>query len=55
MHLNQNHLYAIRVSDGEIIHINDVPNGKNCGCICSKCKEPLIAKNGGTNYIQHFA
>ena len=55
MSFNENHLYAIRVIDEEIVHIDDVPNGKNCGCICSKCKESLIAKNGGTKYRPHFA
>ena len=41
MPVNKNHLYAIRESDGKFIFVDNVPNGKKCGCICSKCKEPL--------------
>ena len=52
---NQNHLYAIKESDGEVVFVDDVTKGKNCGCICSKCKKPLVAKNGGEIYIHHFA
>ena len=46
MPTNRNHIYAIRESDGERVFVDDVPNGKACGCICSKCREPLIARNG---------
>ncbi len=53
--MSNNHLYARRKSDGDKVFIDDVPNGKKCGCICSKCHEPLIAKNGGEINIHHFA
>jgi len=53
--MSNNHLYARRKSDGKIVFIDDVPNGKKCGCICSKCHESLIAKNGGEINIHHFA
>ena len=53
--MSNNHLYARRKSDGNKVFIDDVPNGKKCGCICSKCHEPLIAKNGGEINIHHFA
>ena len=53
---NQNYLYAIGENDGKIVFIDDVENGLRCGCICSKCKEPLVAKNRGkTDRIHHFA
>ena len=53
---NQNHIYAIRENDGKIVFIDDLENGLRCGCICSKCKEPLVAKNRGkTDRIHHFA
>ena len=52
---NSNHLYAIRKSDGQRVFIDDVPNGLKCNCICSKCGEPLVAKNGGKINIHHFA
>lgn len=52
---NQNHRYARKISDGNKVFIDNVPNGKKCDCICSKCQEPLIAKNGGEINIHHFA
>ena len=52
---NYYHLYANRERDGVFVNIDDVANGKKCGCICSKCKEPIIAKNGGKIKIHHFA
>ena len=57
MPANTNHLYAIRESDGDRVFIDEkgLPNGKKCGCICSKCKEPLVAKNRGEINAHHFA
>lgn len=52
---NSNHLYAIRKSDEQLVFIDDVPNGKKCGCICSKCKDSLVAKNGGKKNVHHFS
>lgn len=50
-----NHIYAIHREDNSIIHIDEVPNGLMCNCICSKCNKPLIAKNSGHIRIHHFA
>ena len=55
MPANTNHLYAIRESGGEHVFIEVVPNGNKCGCISSKCKEPLVAKNRGKINAHHFA
>ena len=52
---NSKHLYAIRKRDEQLVFIDDVLNGKKCNCICSKCKDPLVAKNGGKIYVHHFA
>lgn len=41
-------IYALGAS-GKMVYIEDIPNDKRglaCGCICSKCKSPLIAKLG---------
>ena len=51
--------YAIN-ADGKLVHIDDVPNGTKCNCICPSCKAPLIAKNKGNKEIErgkmhHFA
>jgi hypothetical protein len=46
--------YALN-AEGNLVHIDTVPNGDACGCFCPKCKEPLIARNGGTKKQPHFA
>ena len=46
--------YALNKND-ELVFIDNVPNGNNCECRCSFCKEPLNARNGGTVNIHHFA
>ena len=40
---------------GRMAHIDDVPNGARCGCVCPQCKQTLIAKNGGQERAHHFA
>lgn len=48
--------YALN-QEGDLVHINSVPNGNDCGCICPHCKSELCAKNGGTGekMVHHFA
>ncbi|MBQ0048400.1 MAG: hypothetical protein KBT33_13015 [Prevotellaceae bacterium] len=48
--------YALN-QKGDLVHINSVPNGNDCGCICPHCKSELCAKNGGTGekMVHHFA
>lgn len=41
--------------EGKLVHIDDVPNGYECGCFCPHCKKPLCAKNGGKIKTHHFA
>ncbi len=48
-------LLAIDKKDGIAKYIDDVPNGKNCGCVCAECNGELIAKNNGKVKIHHFA
>ena len=40
-----------------MVHVDEVPNGNECGCICPHCKSALCAKNGGDGerMIHHFA
>lgn len=45
--------YALN-SEGKLVHVDDVPKGKNCGCICPACKEKLQAKKGPQK-AHHFA
>ena len=46
-------VYSLK--DSQMVHINTVPTGKDCGCYCYACKEPLIAKNKGPLRQHHFA
>lgn len=46
--------YALN-SHNELVHVDDVPTGKECGCICPHCKAPLVAKNSGNIKVHHFA
>lgn len=43
--------------DGDLVHVDKVPNGNECGCVCPHCKSALCAKNGGDKDIKvhHFA
>lgn len=36
------------------VYIDDVPNGKKCGCFCAECHSELIAKQGNVK-AHHFA
>lgn len=47
-------LFALDAS-GVLRHVDDVPNGAACSCICPSCKQPLVARNGGSKVIHHFA
>ncbi len=40
---------------GKEVYVDEVPNGKECNCICPECHKPLIAKNDGKIKIHHFA
>ena len=33
-------------ANGEMVHVDSVPKGVACNCICPHCKEPLIARKG---------
>ncbi|MUK66333.1 hypothetical protein [Aliivibrio fischeri] len=43
------------LKNNKIYHIQDVPNGLNCGCVCPNCHHPLIAKNQGQYKCAHFS
>lgn len=37
--------YAVD-SNGKLVHVDDVPKGKACGCFCPNCKGRLLARQG---------
>jgi len=41
-------------AEGRVVSVDEVGRGFECGCICSICKAPLIAKQGEKR-IWHFA
>ena len=53
--MNKHYILQAITADGKSAYIDDVPNGKNCGCICAECKGKLIAKNNGRIKTHHFA
>ncbi|MBQ3944984.1 MAG: hypothetical protein II670_05155, partial [Alphaproteobacteria bacterium] len=47
--------YALN-KEGKLVHVDTVPNGNKCGCVCPDCRKPLIAKHDGkTDRAHHFA
>ena len=44
------------LKDGKILHISQVEQGLNCGCICPNCQHPLIARKGSktTHHFAHY-
>jgi hypothetical protein len=41
--------------DDRLKHIDEVENGRACGCKCPKCNRPLEARNNGTKRAHYFA
>lgn len=46
-------IYALK--NGQLVGIDEVPNGSRCGCACPHCGEMLVARNGGKKMQHHFA
>ena len=46
--------YAIN-QNGELIYVDNVPNGSECHCVCPGCHEKMVAKNNGKIRMHHFA
>ena len=42
-------------ADGKLIHVDSVSTGLACKCFCPHCKSELVAKNGGSRKVHHFA
>ena len=47
-------LIPFGLRDGKSIHISEVDRGLDCDCICTECKQTLVAKKG-VNRKHHFA
>lgn len=55
MHHNNTSPLLFALKDGRIVHVDEVENGKSCGCTCPVCGETLVARNGGKKMMSHFA
>lgn len=53
--MKNHYILAATNKDGRTVFIDDVPNGKDCGCVCKECGGELIAKNNGSIKAHHFA
>ena len=47
--------WGMQASTSAIVYVDDVPNGKECHCVCPSCGAALVAKNAGTQNAHHFA
>jgi len=47
--------YALHKDSNKIVHVDAVPNGKHCECICKNCGDDLVAKNNGMIIQHHFS
>ena len=47
--------YAVHKDTSEIVHVDSVPNGKRCNCVCKNCGDNLVAKNNGKIIQHHFS
>ncbi|MBD1389457.1 hypothetical protein IC617_08460 [Neiella sp. HB171785] len=45
---------ALSLDTGQLVDVNDVPRGRNCGCICPSCGQGLLARQGEWK-AWHFA
>lgn len=44
--------YALR--EGAIVHVSEVDRGLDCGCVCARCGDALVARKGSSRQ-HHFA
>jgi len=47
--------FGLHSESGRLVHVDRVPNGKACRCVCPSCRMPLVAKNQGRQQAHHFA
>lgn len=52
--MEQGGALVAEAADGQLLHINDVPSGLACNCICPGCGKPMVAKKGDLQ-AHHFA
>lgn len=59
MKVDSYHIYAKKKDSGEIVSVNDVDNGLECNCVCTKCDSVLVAKANKKDILykkeSHFA
>lgn len=53
--MDKNYILMAVNKAGKNVYIDEVPNGKQCGCFCKECGGELVAKNNGKIKVHHFA
>lgn len=53
--MSKNYILMAMNKAGKNVYIDEVLNGKNCGCFCKECGGELVAKNNGKIKVHHFA
>jgi len=46
--------FGLKLEDGSLHDVHDVPRGNRCGCVCPSCRAPLVARHGEVREW-HFA
>lgn len=54
--VKNHHYQTYAIKDGKCVSIEEVESGLKCGCSCSACGKPLIARKGGkrTHHFAHY-
>lgn len=55
MRTNEMPILFARDGDGVLRHVDAVPNGDACGCVCPACGQPMRARNAGQVRRHSFA
>jgi hypothetical protein len=46
--------FVAEAADGQLLHIDEVPSGLACNCVCPGCGRRMVAKKGDVQ-VHHFA
>lgn len=47
--------FVAEAANGQLLHIDEVPSGLACNCVCPGCGRRMVAKKGEVQRTHHFA